>query len=272
MKGYGMEMNFKIERPLVFLDLETTGLDVTTARIVEIALLKLFPDHTVESFLTRINPEIPIPSETTRIHGISNFDVMDKPTFREVAIDIYSIIKDCDLAGYNLISYDLPILINELQRSGIEYSAENVFKIDVLTIFKKKERRDLASAYRFYCHKELDGAHHALKDTQATLEIFRAQMKKYPDLPQTAAELHQFCNERDERFVDSDKKFIWQNGEACFTFGKYKGFSLKRIVKKDSEYLTWMLQQDFSLEVQQILRSALNGQFPVKEEQKSSDD
>lgn len=259
-----METDFKLERPLVFFDLETTCLDVNTAKIVEIALLKLYPDENMESFLTRINPEIPIPIEATRIHGINNFDVMDKPSFREVATDIYAMIKDCDLAGYNLIFYDLPILINELRRAGINYATENVRIIDVLTIFRMKERRDLTAAYRFYCQKELEGAHSALKDTQAALEIFQAQMKRYPDLPQSVQKLHELCNQKDARFVDNDKKFIWTNGEACFTFGKYKGLPLKKVVTNDSEYLSWMLGQDFSAEVQHIIRSALKGQFPVK--------
>jgi DNA polymerase-3 subunit epsilon len=267
-----MEMDIKLERPLVFFDLETTHLDVNIARIVEIALVKLFPDGMTESFLTRINPGIPIPAETTRIHGINNFDVMDKPTFREVAVDIYSFIKDCDLAGYNLIAYDLPILMNELRRAGIDFSTDNVYFVDVMTIFKQKERRNLTAAYRFYCQKELKDAHSALKDTQATLEIFQAQIKRYPDLPNNVEELHQFCNQRDERFVDNDKKFIWQDEEACFTFGKYKGSLLKKVAQNDAEYLTWMLGQDFSPEVQQIIRSALTGQFPVKEEPKSEEE
>jgi len=264
-----METNLKLERPLVFFDLETTHLDVNLARIVELALVKIFPDDTTESFLTRINPGIPIPADATQVHGINNFDVMDKPTFQEVAVDVYSIIKNCDLAGYNLISYDVPILISELKRAGINYSTENVHIIDVLTIFRMKERHDIASAFRFYCQKELEGAHSALNDTQATLEIFLAQLKKYADLPQDVKKLHQFCNQRDERFVDDDKKFMWKDGEACFTFGKYKGATLKKVVKNDLEYLTWMLDQDFSPEVQQIIRSAINGKFPAKQDSKS---
>ncbi len=257
---------------LIFFDLETTHLDVNLARIVEIALVKLFPDRTTESFLTRINPEIPIPRDATQIHGITNFDVMDKPNFQEVAADVYSYIKDCDLSGYNLINYDLPILINEFKRAGIEFSKENVYIVDVMTIFKLKERRNLAAAYRFYCQKDLVGAHNALKDTQATLEIFQAQMKRYPDLPNNVAALHQICNQRDERYVDSDKKFIWQNEEACFTFGKYKGFTLKKVAENDTEYLTWMLGSDFSPEVLRIIRAALNGQFPLKAQSDSADE
>ena len=171
-------MNFELQRPIVFFDLETTHLDVNIARIVEIALIKLFSDGTTESFLTRINPGIPIPVDATRIHGINNFDVMDKPVFRAVAVDIQSFIQDCDLAGFNLIAYDLPILINEFKRSGIDFSMENVYIVDVMTIFKMKERRNLSAAYRFYCLKELENAHSALKDTQATLEIFQAQMQQ----------------------------------------------------------------------------------------------
>ena len=132
-------------------------------------------------------------------------------------------------------------------------------------IFKLKERRDLSAAYRFYCQKELQGAHGALKDTQATLEVFSAQIEKYPDLPQTVEELHKFCNQPDDRFVDPDKKFKWEKNEACFTFGKYKGRFLKKIVENDPEYLQWMLTQDFSDEVRNILRSALKGQFPEKQ-------
>ena len=271
-KGFEMETNFKLDRPLVFFDLETTHLDVTIARIVEIALVKLFPDETTESFLTRVNPGIPIPTDATQVHRINNFDVMDKPSFNEIAEDVYAIIKDCDLAGYNLASYDIPILINEFKRAGMSYSTENVNIIDVLAIYKLKERRDLSSAYRFYCRKELEGAHSALKDTQATLDIFKAQLKTYPDLPHSVEKLHQFCSKKDERFVDSDKKFIWKDGEACFTFGKYKGTGLKKVAENDAEYLAWMLGSDFSPEVQQIIKSALNGKFPEKTVSNSSND
>ena len=257
-------MKLNLERPLVFFDLETTGLDTKTARIVEIAMIKLFPDETTDSFLTLVNPEMTIPSEATDIHGINNIDVMDKPTFKEIAVDVVAVIKNSDLAGYNLASYDVPILINELQRADISYSIDNVNIVDVLKIFKLKERKNLSAAYRFYCQKELQDAHSALKDTQATLEVFSAQIKKYPDLPQTVEELHKFCNQPDDRFVDPDKKFKWEKNEACFTFGKYKGQLLSKTSKDDPEYLQWMLTQDFSNEVRNILRSALKGQFPEK--------
>ncbi len=259
-----MESNLKLERPLVFFDLETTHLDISLARIIEIAMIKLYPDATTESFLTRVNPGIPIPAEATRIHGITNFDVMDKPSFRDIARDIYAVIEHCDLAGYNLIAYDLPILVNEFKRAGIDFSTDGIAIIDVMEIFKKKERRNLAAAYQFYCEKQLNDAHSALKDTQATLEIFQAQLKRYADLPTRVQELHEFCAQRNDRFVDSDKKFFWQNGEACFAFGKYKGMTLKQVAKSDPDYLKWMLTSDFSDEVRKILRAALNGQFPTK--------
>ena len=263
-------MKFELQRPLVFFDLETTGLDTKFARIVEIAMIKLFPDQTTDSFLTLVNPEMTIPSDATNIHGINNFDVMDKPIFKEIAVDVVSILKDCDLAGYNLASYDVPILVNELERAGISYSIENTKIIDAMTIFKLKERRDLSAAYRFYCQKELEDAHSALKDTQATLEIFKAQTVKYADLPQDIEGLHKFCNQRDERFVDKDKKFKWIKDEACFSFGKYKGQPLSTVVKKDAEYLEWIANQDFSDEVRNIIRSALKGQFPTKQKNDSN--
>ncbi len=257
-------MKLELTRPLVFFDLETTGLDIQTARIVEIAMIKLFSDDRTDSFLSLVNPEIPIPAGATKIHGINNLDVIDKPTISEISPDIHSFISNCDLAGYNIVNYDLPILINELKRGGIEFNTEHVKVIDVLRIFRLKERRDLSAAYRFYCNKELKDAHSALKDTQATLEILKAQSEKYHDLPQKIEALHQFCNQRDERFVDTDKKFIWEQDEACFTFGKYKGHPLKKVVELDREYLEWMVKQDFSVEVQQIIASALQGVFPKK--------
>lgn len=260
----GMESKLKLERPLVFFDIETTHLDIAIARIVEIAMIKLYPNQTTESFLTRVNPGVPIPSEATRIHGITNFDVIDKPSFRDIAGDIYALIENCDLAGYNLIAYDLPILVNEFKRAGIDFKTDNIAIIDVLEIFRKKERRNLAAAYQFYCQKQLNNAHSALKDTQATLEIFQAQLNRYADLPTQVQELHEFCNQRNDRFIDSDKKFIWQNNEACFAFGRYKGTPLRQVVKTDVEYIKWMLNSDFSIEVQNILRAALNGQFPIK--------
>ncbi len=265
-------MKLKLLRPLVFFDIETTGLEVKTARIVEIALLKLFPDETVKSFLTRINPEILIPPEATKVHGINNFDVMDKPTFKEIALDLQALLKNSDLAGYNLTKFDVPILINEFARAGIDYSTEKVSLIDVLKIYRLKERRDLSAAYRFYCQKELKEAHSALKDTQATLEIFKAQTERYPDLPPTVEELHNFCNKKDDRFVDADRKFVWENASACFTFGKYKGVLLNKVAATDPVYLKWMLQQDFSDEVRSILQSALNGEFPVKQDVNSNND
>jgi len=257
-------MKFNLERPLVFFDLETTGLDTKTARIIEIALIKLFPDNTTDSFLTLINPEMVIPKEATEVHGINNFDVMDKPTFKEIAVDVMSVIKDSDLAGYNIVSYDVPILLNEIKRAGLFYSIDNVKLIDVMKIFKLKERRDLSAAFRFYCDKELEGAHSALVDTQATLDIFKAQTEKYSDLPKNINDLHNFCNQRDERFVDAERKFRWEKNQACFTFGKFKGQPLSIVSKKDPEYLAWMANQDFSDEVRNIIRSALKGQFPEK--------
>ncbi|OQX84514.1 hypothetical protein B6D60_09205 [candidate division KSB1 bacterium 4484_87] len=257
-------MQLDLKRPLAFFDLETTGLDTNSARIVEIAILKLFPDGNQETFLTLVNPEIPIPSSATQIHGINNFDVLDKPSFREIARDVYELIKDCDLAGYNLAKYDIPILVNEFKRAGIDFSTEGVNVVDVLTIFRLKERRDLSAAYRFYCQKELKDAHSALKDIQATFEILKAQTEKYDDLPRTVEDLHKFCNQMDDRYVDPDRKFYWDNGVAHFNFGKYRGKPLEEVVQSNADYLQWMLNQDFSDGTRQIIRSALKGEFPVQ--------
>jgi len=270
-EGIGMNLNLQFDRPIVFFDLETTGLDVATARIVEIALVKVYPDNTSDTFLTRVNPGIPIPAEATNIHGINNFDVMDKPRFNQIAKDIHLILEDSDLAGYNLLKFDLPLLVNELKRAGINYSTENVRIVDIFSIYKAMERRDLTAAYRFYCNKELVGAHSALKDAQATLEIFGQQLTRYANMPRNLDELHKLSSRRDDRYVDADKKFIWQNGEAAFTFGKFKGQTLRNVVKTDSAYLAWMAQQEFSEEVIAIINSALKGQFPQRASRDTSD-
>ena len=263
-------MKLELKKPLVFFDLETTGLDVNSDRIVEIAMIKLYPDGSKDTFLTLVNPEMPIPSGATKVHGISNFDVMDKPTFEQIAQDVYDMLKDSDIAGYNLTSYDLPILINEFQRAGIDYSADDVNIIDVLTIFRLKEKRDLSAAYRFYCHKELKDAHSALKDTEATLEILLAQVEKYEDLPKNTEGLHKFCKQGNDKFVDPDRKFYWENGEAYFNFGKYRGTPLKIVAKEAPDYLEWMLNQDFSAPTREIIAAALRGDFPKKSDSQVS--
>jgi DNA polymerase-3 subunit epsilon len=253
---------------LVVFDLETTGIDVEKDRIVQIALIRVTPDRARETYQTLVNPERPIPPEATAVHGIKDADVRDQPTFAQIRNDVEAFLDGADLAGFNSVNFDLPLLQAELRRAGSEIDYGDVRHLDAMRIFHRMERRDLTAAYRFYCGKELVGAHNALADTEATLEILDAQIARYDEVPDEVEALHRFCNPDEGKYVDRKRKFIWNDqGEAAFTFGKYQGQSLNEVVadQRGRGYLEWMLGKDFSEEVKGILRDALDGAFPKKE-------
>jgi len=208
-------------KPLAVFDLETTGTYVRSDRIVELAILRVDPDGTATYKLRRVNPEMPIPPDATAVHGISDADVAAEPTFRQLAKSLAAFLEDCDLVGYNLRRFDVPLLQEEFARAGVKFELAGRAIIDACTIFKTNERRDLTTAYDFYCGKDLEGAHSAGADTLATTEILLQQMERYSDLPRTAAELHEYC--RDPSWVDEDGKFKWRGGEAVFSFGNHAG-------------------------------------------------
>jgi len=185
-------MNLKLEKPLAFLDLETTGVNVSKDKIVEIAIIKINPDSSKEEYNKRINPEIPIPIETSEIHGIYDFDVINSPNFKAVSIEIEDFIKGCDLGGFNSNKFDIPLLVEEFYRCNIDIKIEERKLIDVQNIFHKMEQRTLVAAYRFYCNKDLTNAHSALADTAATLDVFMAQLEKYESLENNIDFLHDF--------------------------------------------------------------------------------
>jgi DNA polymerase-3 subunit epsilon len=259
-----MKRSIKLTRPLAVLDLETTGTSPQIDRIIEIAILRIHPDGSKDDFQSRINPECPIPAEATEVHGIRNEDVKRCPSFKKLAPDIIRFLKDCDLAGYNLISFDIPFLRQEYLRAEIEFTTEKRRIVDACRIFHQMERRDLISALKFFCNEEHSQAHSALGDVKACWKILQAQVIRYTDLPIDPDGLHGFCNQQDERFVDSDRKFEWRNKEATFTFGKYKGRSLKEVAKEDPGFLEWMKTRDFSDEVKQIVEKALKGKLPKR--------
>lgn len=260
--------NLQLERALVGFDLETTGINVEGDRIVQIALVRIEPGGARRTFDTLVNPECPIPPEATAVHGIKDADVRDMPTFSQIRQDVEEFLRDADLAGFNSVNFDQPLLQAELKRAGSELDFAGVRHLDAMRIFHRMERRDLTAAFRFYCGKDLVGAHSALADTEATLEILDAQIARYDEVPGEVDALHTFCNPDEGKFVDRTRKFVWTDGgEAAFTFGKYQGKTLNQTVtlKGGRGYLEWMLGKDFSEEVKGILREALGGVFPRKD-------
>lgn len=246
-----MELNLK--NPIVFFDLETTGTNITHDRIVEISVLKVFPNGKQDIKTKRINPEMPIPAESTAIHGITDEDVKDAPTFRQVAKSLADQIEGCDLAGFNSSRFDIPLLAEEFLRVGLDVDFSKKKLIDVQIIFHKKEQRTLEAAYRFYCDKNLEDAHSAEADTLATFEVLKAQLDKYDDLPNDMAKLaeeYSFFNDN----VDLAGRIIRnENGIEVFNFGKHKGKPVSEVLRVEPSFYAWMMDADFPLNTKQVL-------------------
>lgn len=245
-----MELNLK--NPLVFFDLETTGINIVSDRIVEISYLKVHPNGKEECRTRRLNPEMPIPAEASAVHGIYDEDVKDCPTFKEIAKSLAAQIEGCDLAGYNSNRFDIPVLAEEFLRSGVDIDFTKRKFVDVQTIFHKKEQRTLSAAFKFYCDKDLEDAHSAEADTKATYEILKSQLDRYDDLKNDVeflAEFSTFTNNVDfaGRIVYNDKK------EEVINFGKYKGRLVTEVLKTDPGYYGWIMQGDFSLHTKKVI-------------------
>jgi DNA polymerase-3 subunit epsilon len=242
----------KLTRPLVFIDLETTGVNVGTDRIVEISLVKIQPNGNRESKTMRLNPTIPIPVESSNIHHITNDDVKDCPTFKDVAQDILAFIGGCDLAGYNSNKFDVPVLIEELTRAGLHLDLSQRKLIDVQNIFHKMEQRTLSAAYKFYCDKSLDNAHSAEADATATYEVLLAQLEKYDSLKNDVDFLSQFSSI--SKNVDLAGRIVFnEKGEETFNFGKYKGKLVIEIFRSDTSYYDWMMKGDFATNTKHVI-------------------
>ncbi|HOG04775.1 MAG: exonuclease domain-containing protein [Paludibacter sp.] len=245
-------MKLELKNPLIFFDLETTGIDIVNDRIVQIAYHKVYPNGKEESKSFLINPGIPIPAQATAIHNITNDDVAMAPLFKHVANEIARDFEGCDLAGYNSNRFDIPLLAEELLRAEVDIDLSKRKFIDVQVVFHKKEPRNLSAAYQFYCNKELTGAHDATVDTMATYEILKAQLELYQDLPTTVEGLSKYTTQSNN--VDFAGRFIYdENGHEVFNFGKYKGQKVSDILKKDTGYFGWMLSGDFSLHTKKVL-------------------
>lgn len=245
-------MELKLNRPICFFDLETTGIDVAKDRIVEIAILKVFPNGNKESKTWLVNPTIPIPPQSTAVHGITNEKVANEPTFAQLSSQIYSMIKDSDLAGFNSDRFDIPLLAEELLRAEVDFDMKNRVSVDVQTIFHKKEERTLSAAYKFYCNQILENAHSAEADTNATYEILKAQLERYDDLDNDMKSLSEFTTRK--KSVDF-AGFIALNdkGQEIFTFGKHKGALVDDVLEKEPGYFGWIQNAEFPLYTKKVL-------------------
>jgi|NGEPerStandDraft_6_1074524.scaffolds.fasta_scaffold12121_4 DNA polymerase-3 subunit epsilon len=251
--------SLELVRPLAFFDLETTGVDVAVDRIVEIAVLKLLPDGTEETLHTLINPGVPIPASASEVHGICDGDVQGKPTFGQIAERLAQFLKGCDLAGFNVMRFDLPLLKAEFRRAGLAWSEENHKLVDAHIVYQEKERRDLTAAVKFYCGEGHANAHSALADARATRRVLEAQVRRYPELPSSVEGLDTFCKEaRPDRFADSGYWFSINNGVLTFNKSQHRKQSLLEVAKSDPGFLNWMISIDVPEDTKDLVRKALS--------------
>lgn len=245
-------MQLKLSRPICFFDLETTGTNIAEDRIVEISILKVYPNANKESYTWRVNPERHIPEATTAIHGISDKDVANEPTFKELSSKVEELIKGCDLGGFNSNRFDIPLLAEEMLLAGREFDFKNLYAVDVQTIFHKKEKRTLGAAYQFYCNKDLTNAHSAEADTNATYEVLKAQLDRYPDLENDIEWLADFSKHK--KFADF-AGFIRFNkkGQEIFSFGKHRGKLLEDILDQEPGYFGWIQNAKFPRYTKKVL-------------------
>lgn len=246
-------MKLNLKRPIIFFDLETTGLDIAKDRIVELCYIRVEPNGNEEARSMRINPEMHIPEVASSVHGITDDDVKDCPTFADVAPQLAATFEGCDLAGFNSNRFDLPLLAEEFMKAGVNIDLSHVQAIDVQNIYHKLEKRTLAAAYKFYCGRDLENAHSALADTQATYEVLQAQLDHYPnDLQNDVDFLAEFS--RMNRNIDFAGRFVYdESGKELISFGKYKGKAIKDVLSRDPGYYSWIMQGDFTLNTKQVL-------------------
>ncbi|HEX6180229.1 MAG TPA: 3'-5' exonuclease [Chitinophagaceae bacterium] len=249
-------MPLRLKRPLAFIDLETTGTNLACDHIIEIAIVRLNVDSTRQIKRKLLNPGIPIPAGSTDVHGYTDEMVKDAPTFKQVANEIKQFIENCDLCGYNSNRFDVPMLVEEFLRAGLEFDITHRKLVDVQKIFHQMEQRTLAAAYRFYCDKNLDGAHTAEADAVATWEVLEAQITRYPQLGESVETILGFLGE--DQVVDLARRFVMEKGIEVFNFGKHKGKPVAEILKAEPQYYDWMMKGEFPLHTKQKLTEILN--------------
>lgn len=260
-------MKLKLKRPICFFDLETTGTNISTDRIVEIAITKVTPDGKEEVKCRKINPTIPIPIEASLVHGIYDEDVKDEPTFGQVSKGLFEFMKGCDLGGFNSNKFDVPLLLEEFHRVGVEFEVANINLVDVQNIFHQMEQRTLVAAYKFYCNKDLTNAHSAEADTNATYEVLQAMLDKYQNtefvnqnkevskpVVNDIQKLAEFSKRNNN--VDLAGRFVYNKNEiACFNFGKHKGKPVEQVLSEEPSYYSWMMKGEFSINTKKVLEN-----------------
>jgi DNA polymerase III subunit epsilon len=245
-------MKLNLHRPICFFDLETTGIDVARDRIVEISIVKVYPNGTEETKTWLVNPEMPIPFLASQVHGITDEKVANEPTFKALATQIHNMIKDSDLAGFNSDRFDIPLLAEELLRAGVDFDMKNRGSVDVQTIFHKMEERTLSAAYKFYCGKSLDNAHSAEADTTATYEILKAQLERYENLENDIKSLSEFTTRK--KSVDFAGFIVMnEDQQEVFSFGKHKGKLVEKVLEEEPGYFGWIQNADFPLYTKKVL-------------------
>ncbi|MBH2003486.1 MAG: 3'-5' exonuclease [Sphingobacteriia bacterium] len=249
-------MKLQLNRPLAFIDLETTGVNISNDRIVEIGIVKILPDGAKQVKRKLINPLMPIPAGASDVHGITDEMVKDAPGFKQVANEIKQFIENCDMGGYNSNRFDVPMLIEEFLRAGIEFSVEGRKLVDVQKVFHMMEQRTLSAAYKFYCNKTLEGAHSAEVDATATWEVLEAQVERYPQIGATVDSIVKFTGE--DEIVDFARRFVKEKGVEVFNFGKHKGKPVVQVLKEEPQYYDWMMKGDFAMDTKQKLTEILN--------------
>lgn len=259
-------LKLKLDRPIVFFDIEATGVSPRADRILELCMVRYCPLRGEDRYNQRFNPDgMPIPEESTAVHGIRDEDVKDCPTFSQEAQQVLDFIEGCDLAGYNIIRYDIPMLAEEFQRAQLPFSTTTRRILDVQRIFHQKEPRDLTAALQFYCDDTHIDAHGAEADVDATIRVFEGQLEKYDDLPRSIEKLDQFCNPQNPEWVDASGKLRWKNGEVTINFGKNLGKRLRDLIENDRGFINWMLKSDFPPDTRDIIQSAMQGKYPTKD-------
>lgn len=247
-------MELQLTRPLAFLDLETTGTNIVKDRIVEIAVLKVMPDGNLHEKEVRVNPQMHIPEAVSLIHKITDEDVKDAPTFQEIAKPFFIFLDDCDLAGFNSLRFDLPVLLEEFHRAGIIFDLSSRRLVDVQRLYHQMEPRTLTAAYKFYCEKPLENAHSAMADVKATFEVLKSQLDRYTEVMKNEMDfLHEMCKDGD--FVDLGRRMYFDNGIEVFNFGKHKGKTVIEVNKLEPGYFDWILKSEFTIDFKEKIRN-----------------
>ena len=260
----------KLTKPLVVLDLETTGIWIEKDRIIEIGMVKVLPDGSEEVYSSKVNPCMPIPPVVTELTGISDEDVKGAPAFGAIAAKVLAFLEGADFGGFNVERFDLPLLAREFADAGIKFDYANRTVYDAQKVYHLHERRDLSAAFAFYCHQDLKDAHSATADAKATLAILQEQLKRYVADREDIEALKDFNYKQSSEYFDNERKFRWWNGDLYMTFGKYaKKEPLRIIARKDPQYLEWVLDKDFSQEVKDMIQGVLSGKYPKQDTQAS---